>query len=133
MRKMGMAITILALSGCASTGEWRALRIDGSSKPSFEESVASIQRELSPARRDIFDLALADIWFTRATADGEYVAADYFRLLDGLGYEAIVALANPEAIARQSRRASALWQQDLAARDRLDRKTARESCTAPIC
>ena len=133
MDKLGIGAAILVLSGCASTGEWRALRIDGGSQTGFEESVASFQRELSPARRDLFDLALADIWVSRAGADSEYVASDYFQLLDGLGYEAIVALANPETIARQTRTASKRWQQDLAEQDRLDRRTVRENCTAPIC
>jgi hypothetical protein len=99
MMRLAFAVLAVALAGVAQAG-WRSLRIDGSSQAAFETSVAALQEELSPAHRQVFDLALLDIWL-RGTQDDaqaaqrEYTGSDYFRQLDGLGYDEVVTLLDP--------------------------------------
>ena len=97
MSKATIVLSVLVLTGCASTSGWRALTIDGSSQSTFEESRALIEQALPTARSQLFAQALQDIWVTGAATaadDDEYTAEDYFEQLDGLGYEEVVALAD---------------------------------------
>ena len=104
MRKIVFSIVVMALGGCASTGGWRTLRIDGSSQSSIDRSISLIQQELPAFRREGFDMVLADLWITgtlNAEAEGaEYLENDYFALLDGLRYEDVLNLAGPETTPR---------------------------------
>jgi hypothetical protein len=108
MSKLTIALSAVVLAGCASTSGWRALHIDGSSQASFEASVASIQQALPASRREYFDVALADVWIkgTLNADAADYTADDYFRQLDGLQYDGVVALA-PDATQLLYRSASA--------------------------
>lgn len=103
MRQLTILIAAMALTGCASTSEWRTLRIDGSSEASLRESLTRLEQELPRAyHRRMLEIALADIWSTSAqrageTDDGEgaaYTKEDYRAELHGLTYESVVALAN---------------------------------------
>ena len=100
MLKLKVAATALAiaLAGTASAG-WRTMRVEAADLSSFEESVAAFEGELSTARHYVFMLALQDIWaqgLQRAGAEQrEYTEAEYFRQLDGLTYDDIVAAGGP--------------------------------------
>ncbi|HET8697444.1 MAG TPA: hypothetical protein VFO94_08165 [Gammaproteobacteria bacterium] len=56
---LGSAVTLAQSGG-------REARIDGSSAPNFEASVAHLQQGLSGRRRDDFESALAIVWMTRS-------------------------------------------------------------------
>jgi hypothetical protein len=104
MSKLTLVVVTVAIAGCASTGTWRDLRIDGSSQASIESSVFLIQQELPAYRRERFDMVLSDLWIT-ATLDAEtegteYTEADYFAQLDGLRYEDVLDLAGPDTTPR---------------------------------
>jgi hypothetical protein len=130
---LALALAAAAYAPQAASSE---LTIDGSSVSSFEASVAALQNDLRPKRREQLEAALAAIWL-RNTSDpfdfdrsgtldvvdlqamtdesenlladirrGDLVAAieklehehaykavDYFRELDGLGYDEILELA----------------------------------------
>lgn len=94
----------MALAGCASTGIWRDLRIDGSSESSINKSVFLIQQELPAYRRERFDMVLADLWITgnlnAEIAGTDYSENDYYAQLDGLRYEDVLDLAGPETTPR---------------------------------
>lgn len=104
MQKIVCSLVVVALGGCSSTGVWRTLRIDGGSQSSVDSSVSLIQQELSPVRRERFDMVLADLWITgslNAEAEGaEYSENDYFALLDGLRYKEVIELAGPDTTPR---------------------------------
>lgn len=104
MREIIYSAVTIALCGCASAGEWRTLRIDGSSQSSIDRTVSLIQQELPENRRERFDMVLADLWITAtldAEAEGaEYLEEDYFVLLDGRGYLDVLELAGPESTPR---------------------------------
>jgi len=107
MPKLAFLIVGLALAGCASTSEWRALRLDGASKSTFEESAAVFRQELPQGRRLYFDVAITDLWTTAAlkaqldlqTESNALEAAsrNFLAQIDGLGYDEIVSLAGPRA------------------------------------
>ena len=59
--KLLLLVGAAILAGCSSSR-----RIDGTSAASFERSVAMLQNDLPPRRRDDFDVALAVVWL-RAT------------------------------------------------------------------
>lgn len=107
MLKLTVAVLAVGLAGTASAAGWRSLRVDGSSEASFAESVAAFQQKLSPARRLVFDLALQDIWIQGtkgAEADQrEYTATEYFRQLDGLGYQEVVTFTDQTGDTAQMR------------------------------
>jgi hypothetical protein len=107
MLKLTVALLALALAGTAGAEGWRSLRVDGSSEDAFGKSLAAFKEKLSPARRYVLSHALRDIWIqgTKAAeaAQGEYTAADYFRQVDGLGYEDVVLLADPTGQTAQQR------------------------------
>jgi hypothetical protein len=107
MLKLTVAVLALALAGTASAAGWRSLRIDASSEASFTESVAALQEKLSKARGYVFALALQDIWMRgredATAAQREYTASDYFRQVDGLGYDEIVTLTDPTGDRTQMR------------------------------
>jgi len=99
MLKLTFALLAIALAGTASGAGWRALRVDASSEAAFEQSLAVFKDKLSPIRQHIFGEALKDIWVKGSleaeTAEGEFAAADYYRRLDGLDYEQVLAYADP--------------------------------------
>jgi hypothetical protein len=98
MLRLTVVVLAIALAGTASAAGWRKLRIDASSEANFQKSVALFQDKLSPSRRVAFDLSLQDIWIhgSRLAEEQqrEYTEADYFRQLDGLGYEEVVTLTD---------------------------------------
>jgi hypothetical protein len=89
----------IALAGTASAAKWKDLRVDGSSEDAFAQSLAEFKEQLSPARRYAFGEALKDIWVQRVKAaeaeQRKYTAAEYYRQLDGLGYEQVVTFTDP--------------------------------------
>ena len=99
MVKLTVTLFAVALAGSASAAGWRSLRVDGSSEASFATSVAEFQDRLSPARYQVFLMALKDVWEQGAKSaeaeQGEYTANDYLRQLDGLAYEQVVTLTDP--------------------------------------
>jgi len=99
MLKLTVAVLAFALGGTASAAGWRALRIDASSEASFKASLEAFNDKLSAARREVLGLALQDIWAAGTkeanAAQREYTASDYYRQIDGLGYEQIVTLTDP--------------------------------------
>ena len=107
MLKLTVAVLAIALAGTASAAGWRSMRIDASSEASFTESVAALQEKLSTARSYVFALALQDIWMQgreeATAAQRAYTASEYFRRLDGLGYEEVVTLADPTGDKAQMR------------------------------
>jgi hypothetical protein len=102
MAKVMPLLTVLVLAGCASMGEWRELRIDGSNESAFDESISRLDAELPYSHRLMFQLALTDIMGTEAQSsrqtsnDGAeaYTKEEYRRQLDGLTYEGVIALAD---------------------------------------
>jgi hypothetical protein len=110
MLKVTVALLAVALASSASAAGWKSLRVDGSSEAAFAQSLAAFKDKLSPARRYVFGEALKDIWLQgtkRAEAEQrEYTAGDYYRQIDGLGYEAIVALLDPTGETARQRRAA---------------------------
>jgi len=107
MLKLTVAVLAVALAGTASAARWRSLRVDGSSEASFAESVTALQQKLTKARGYVFALALQDVW-VQGTKDAEadqreYTASDYFRQLDGLGYDEVVTLLDPTGGTAQMR------------------------------
>jgi len=101
MPKVAFLIVGLAIAGCASTSGWRALRIDGTSKSTFEESAAAFRQELPQYERLCFDVAVQELWITAAfkaqTESNALEAArhDFLAQIDGQGYDEIVSLAGP--------------------------------------
>ena len=99
MLKLAIAVLAVALAGTASAGGWRSLRVDGSSEAAFGESVAALQEKLTPARRYTFERALQDILIHGTKgAEGEQretTTSEYWRQLDGLGYEEVVTFTDP--------------------------------------
>ena len=89
----------LVLAGTASAAGWRKLQIDASSEAAFDQSVATLQRKLSPSRRAAFTRSLQDIELEgtkRARAEQrDYTRAEYLQQLHGLGYEEVVTLTDP--------------------------------------
>jgi len=108
MLKLAVAVLAVALAGSASAAGWRSLRVDGTSETSFTESVAAFQKKLTLSRRYAFAQALQDIWLKGLTdaqaATREYTASDYYRQVDGLGYEEVVTLLDPTGETEQLRR-----------------------------
>jgi hypothetical protein len=100
-----LALLAVSVAGSASAG-WRDLRIDASSEAAFTESVAMLQEKLSRTRAGFLTLALHDLWVTgteRAESDGRvFTAEDYLRRLDGLGYEEVLALADPTGVKQRN-------------------------------
>ena len=98
MAKLTIAIATILLTGCASSGQWRTLSIDGGSETAFNESLTKLHDELPPTRSRIFSLALGDIVSTLAAAsetdDQDFTAQDVRSVLDGLTYEGVIALAD---------------------------------------
>jgi hypothetical protein len=99
MLKLTVALLAVALAGSASAAGWRSLRVDASSETAFEQSLAEFKGKLSPARRYAFGESLKDIWLRGSQVaiaeQREYTAADYYRQIDGLGYEEIVTFVDP--------------------------------------
>ena len=113
MLKLTIAVVGIALAGTASAAGWKSLKVDGSSEAAFEQSLSEFKDKLSTARRHVFGEALNDIWIQGAkaaeTEQREYTATDYYRQLDGLGYEQVVTLTDPTgATARERYRAASL-------------------------
>ena len=109
MLKLIVAVSALALAGSASAAGWRSLRIDASSEQSYSQSVATFQDKLSPSRRIAFARSLQDIWLNGTLAEEqqhEYTRAEYLRQLHGLGYDEVMALADPTGKAEGRYRAA---------------------------
>lgn len=107
MPKLVFALFAVAFAGSASAAGWRSLRIDASSDTAFEQSLAAFKDKLSPARVQVFGQALTDIWF-KGTRDAvaqqrEYTASDYYRQVDGLGYEQVVKFTDPSGDTAKAR------------------------------
>jgi hypothetical protein len=107
MLKLTMVVLAVALASTASAAGWRSLRLDASSDAAFEQSLADFKEKLSPARTQVFGEALKDIW-VKGTQDAgaqqrEYTTADYYRQIDGLGYEQIVNFTDPSGDTAQAR------------------------------
>lgn len=105
MRNLALSTVAIALAGCASTAEWRTLSIDSSSESAFQESVSSLNDELSSKRQQYLALALIDIAVTGAenagvTEDGNpaFTDEDFRSQLDGLTYRDVIALADETGI-----------------------------------
>ncbi len=98
MLKLTVAVLAVALAGTASAG-WRSMRLEANDEASFTKSLAMFTAKLSPARRVVFGEALKDIWLKGTLAaeavQREYTASDYYRQIDGLGYDEIVRLVDP--------------------------------------
>jgi hypothetical protein len=102
MWKLTVALLAIAVVGSASAAGkigWRTLQVDGSSEAGFTASVAEFKDKLSPARYQVFLMALKDVWElgakTAEDAQREYAASDYLDLMDGLDYEQVVTLTDP--------------------------------------
>lgn len=99
MLKLTVAVLALALAGTAGAAGWRSLRVDASSEAAFEQSLAELKDKLSPGRRYVLGEVLKDIWLHgNQIAEAEqrgYTTADYYRQIDGLGYEEIVEFVDP--------------------------------------
>ena len=99
MLKLTCAVLAVTLAGTANAAGWRSMRIDASSETSFEKSMAQFAEKLSIERRYVFGWALKDIWAEGTKAaeaeQREYTASEYFRQIDGLGYEEIVMFTDP--------------------------------------
>jgi hypothetical protein len=99
MLKVTFAVLAVALAGTASADGWRKLQIDASSETAFDESVATFQQKLSPARRFVLGQALRDIWSEGVQAakaeQREYTTADYYAQIDGLSYKELVTFTDP--------------------------------------
>lgn len=102
-RRRELAVALLALAASApafaQSAGWRDRQIDGSSETSFAASVAALQNELPPRRREDFETALTAIWVSKSVgsagldrdADGDVdnvdrrlLAEETVRLLTGL-------------------------------------------------
>jgi hypothetical protein len=99
MLKLTITLAALVLAGAANAENWKDLRVDGSSEAAFAHSLAAFKDKLSLARQQVFGAALKDIWINGVQAaeaeQREYTASDYYAQIDGLGYEEVVALADP--------------------------------------
>jgi hypothetical protein len=99
MLKLTIAVLAVALAGSAGAAGWRSLRVDGSSEANFETSLAEFKARLSPARHQVFLLALKDVWEqgakNAAAEQSEYTRNDYLLKLDGLAYKQVVTLTDP--------------------------------------
>jgi hypothetical protein len=107
MLKLTVALLAVALAGTASAAGWRSLRVDASTEAAFEQSFAVFKDKLSSARRHVFGEALKDIW-VKGNQDAEaqqreYTAADYYRQIDGLGYEQLVNFTDPSGDTARAR------------------------------
>jgi hypothetical protein len=107
MLKLIVAVLALTLAGTASAAKWRDLRVDGSSEAAFAASLAEFKDKLPSARGYAFGQALKDIWVQGVKAaeaqQREFTVADYYRTVDGLGYEQIVTLTDPTGATAKSR------------------------------
>ena len=107
MLKLIVTVLAVAIAGAANAAGWRSLRVDGSSEANFTKSVAEFEQKLSPARHQVFVLALQDIWNEGAkTAEAnqrEYTADEYFRQLDGLRYREVVRFTDPTGDTAEAR------------------------------
>lgn len=99
MLRLTVTVLAVALAGTAGAAGWRSLRVDASSHVAFGQSLAEFKDKLTPARRYTFGESLQDIWVagveTAAAQQREYTVADYYKQLDGLGYEEVVTLLDP--------------------------------------
>jgi hypothetical protein len=97
--KLTIAVLAVALAGSASAAGWRSLRVDASNDASFATSVAEFEEKLSPARYQVFLMALKDVWEqgteNAAAQQSVYTTADYLAQIDGLTYEQVVTLVDP--------------------------------------
>ena len=97
--KLTIALLAVALASAAGAAGWKDLRIDASSEPAFRQSLETFKKELSPERQQVFTAALTDIWLKGTeeakAAQRDFTADDYYRQIDGLGYEQIVTFTDP--------------------------------------
>ena len=135
MLKLTIAVLAVVLAGTASADGWRSLRLDGTGEASFTKSVAALQVKLSAARRLVFDAALQDIWILgKKDADAaqrEYTASEYFQKLDGLGYEEVVTLMDPNGETAEQRYMAAARENRYSARSAAGALPPTEVTTGP--
>ena len=97
--KLPVALFAIALASAAGAAGWKDLRIDASSEPAFRQSLDTFKKELSPERQQVFTAALTDIWLKGTeeakTAQRAFTVDEYYRQLDGLGYEEVVTYTDP--------------------------------------
>ena len=106
MYRLTLALTGIILVGCATKGDWRDLRIDGSSETTFFESLSRIEQELPRREREPFALALVDIAQSEGQAVIEsdqgvqetetYTIEHYREALDGLDFDSVIAFADEQ-------------------------------------
>jgi hypothetical protein len=94
--KLEWLVIVPLLGGCAATG-WRAERVDGGSRARFEASVAALQNDLPPRRRERFAIALTAIWLRNSMAAGDVngdglVDIDDVRALNEIATEVLPAV-----------------------------------------
>ena len=101
MLKLAVVMSAVALAGIAGADELPSLRVDASSKAAFERSLAVFKDTLTPVQLQAFGDALKDIWIAgEQAAEAErrtYRAKHYYRRIDGLSYEEVVAFTTGEA------------------------------------
>jgi hypothetical protein len=100
MLRLTITVLAVALAGAANAaGGWRDLRVDASNDANFATSVAEFEEKLSPARYQVFLMALKDVWDqgteSAAAQQSAYTTTDYLAQIDGLTYEQVVTLADP--------------------------------------
>jgi opacity protein-like surface antigen len=105
--KLAVVVFAVALAGTAAAAGWKDLRIDGTSEAAFNQSLAVFKKELSPERQKVFTDALMDIW-VQGTVDAkrdqrEFTVNDYYKQLDGLGYEQVVTFTDPTGATAKER------------------------------
>ena len=106
MLRATVFVLAVVLAGSAAAAGWRDLRVDASSDEAFAKSLDAFKEKLSSPRVYVLGEALKDIWIQGAKAaeaeQREYTAGEYYKQVDGLGYEAVVTLTDPTgATARQ--------------------------------
>jgi len=125
MLKRTIVLLVVALASAVGADEESSLRIDASSEAAFETSLGVFKDALSPEQLLAFGDALKDVWLA-GTQQRHYTARDYYRQIDGLSYEEVVALTTGEAAKQRALSAAATEPSSPAARARAGHGSAYE-------